>query len=73
MVHGKASHSSGGSPPASRYQAPVSRPVNFGISVDRVALGQVCAQGLPCSPVGIMPLLLHIHSRVIWGLDKGAR
>jgi hypothetical protein len=39
--------------------------------VDRVALGQVFLRVLRCSPVNIIPPLLHIHSCIIWEMDKG--
>jgi hypothetical protein len=42
-----------------------------GIVVDKVALGQVFLRVLRFSPVRIIPLLLHIHSCIIWGIDKG--
>jgi hypothetical protein len=37
-----------------------------------VALGQVFLQVLCFSPVTVIPLLLHIYSYIIWGLDNGA-
>jgi hypothetical protein len=37
-----------------------------------VVLWQVCLSVLLFSPVSIIPPLLHIHSCIIWGMDKGS-
>jgi hypothetical protein len=39
--------------------------------VDNVALRQGFLRVLRFSPVNIIPPLLHIHSYIIWGMDKG--
>jgi hypothetical protein len=49
-----------------------SRSVHVGFVVDEVALGQVFLRGLRFYPVTIILPLLHIHSYVIWGMDKGS-
>jgi hypothetical protein len=46
--------------------------VNVGFVVDKVALGQVFVRVLLFFPVDIIPLLLHIHSCIIRGMDKGS-
>jgi hypothetical protein len=37
-----------------------------------VALGQVFLREFLYSSVSIIPPLLHIHSRIIWGMDNGS-
>jgi hypothetical protein len=45
--------------------------VHAGLGVDKVALGQVSLRVLSFSAHNIIPLLLHAHSYIIWGMDKG--
>jgi hypothetical protein len=45
--------------------------ISVGSVVDKVALGQVFLRVLRFFPVRIIPLLLHIHSYIIWWMDKG--
>jgi hypothetical protein len=49
--------------------APGSVHMNF--VVDKVALGQVLFRVLRFSPVNVIPPLLHIHSYIIRGMNKG--
>jgi hypothetical protein len=49
-----------------------SRSVHVGLGVDKVALGQVSLRVLSFSAHNIIPLLLHAHSYIIWGMDKGS-
>jgi hypothetical protein len=48
-----------------------SRSVHVGFVLDEVALRQVFLRVLRFSPVIIIPPLLHIHSCIIWGMDRG--
>jgi hypothetical protein len=54
-----------------RRSVPGFSPLGSGFVVDKVALGQVSVPRLSGLPVSIIPLLLHIHSYMIWGMDKG--
>jgi hypothetical protein len=47
------------------------RAVHVGFVVDKVALGRVFLRVLRVSHVSIIPPLLHIHSRIIWGWTMG--
>lgn len=42
-----------------------------GSVVGKVTLGQVFLGVLRCVPVGAIRPLLHIHTRIIWGLTNG--
>jgi hypothetical protein len=44
---------------------------HVGFVVDLVVLGQIFLRILRYSPVNIIPPLLHIHSYIMWGIDKG--
>jgi hypothetical protein len=50
---------------------PNPRAVHMGFVVDKVAQGQVFLLVLRFSPVSIIPPLLHIHSCIIWEMDRG--
>jgi hypothetical protein len=47
------------------------RSVHVGLVVEKVALGQVSLRDLRFYPVNIIAPMLHIHSCIIWGIDKG--
>jgi hypothetical protein len=47
------------------------RAVHVGFVVDKITLTQVFLRVLQFSPVSIIPLLLHIHACIIWGIDNG--
>jgi hypothetical protein len=49
----------------------VPRSVNIGFLVDKTALEQVFLRFRRFSPNTINPPLLHIHSCIKWGMDKG--
>jgi hypothetical protein len=42
-----------------------------GFVVDKVAMGQVHLKIIQSSPVSIIPPLIHMPSRIMWGMDKG--
>lgn len=39
-------------------------------AVDKVVLGQVSLRVFVLSPVAVIPSLLHIHSHIIWLMEK---
>lgn len=52
----------------------VPRSVHVGFIVNKVALGLIFLRVLRCSPVNIIPLLIHNHSCIIWrGGGSGQR